>query len=234
MTTAAAPAPAAPATAATAPAAAPATAAAQSAAPAAAVPAAQPAADPAKPAAAPAAAAPKNTILGGEPPKDGSQPAAQPQGAPEKYADFKLPEGLTLDAKTLDGFKAIAKEAGLSQEAAQKFVDFETSLVKAGNEAAQAAWQEQVAKWETESREAFGADWQKQFGIASKAVERFGSPALRQLLNESGLGNHPEVVKFFAKVGGRISEDQPVEGRRAGGEAVPTAKLMFPTMEKKA
>jgi hypothetical protein len=42
---------------------------------------------------------------------------------------------------------------------------------------------------------------------ALKARERFSTPALRQLLNETGFGNHPEVIKFFAKVGKAMRED---------------------------
>lgn len=205
-------------------------------APASATPAAAPASPPADqkpPEGQPPAAEPekpKNTILGGEQPKGEPKPG---EGAPEKYADFALPEGIESNAKLMESFKATAKALNLSQENAQKLVDFQAQNVKEEIESRLTAFNSQIAEWEKQSRAAFGGEWEKQFGIASKAVERFGSPALRELLNESGMGNHPELVRFFAKVGAALSEDDPDNGRSAGGERVPTEKLMFPTMEKK-
>lgn len=199
--------------------------------------AAAPAAAPATP--APAAAAPaakpedKGTILGGKP--EGAKPKeeAKPQGAPDKYEGFKLPEGIEIKADVLEKFSATAKELNLSQENAQKLIDMQAQNVKAEVDARLAAFNAEVQTWETKSREVFGAEWQKEFGIASKAVERFGTPELRKLLNDTGLGNHPEWIRFANKAGKMIAEDNPPEGRTAGNEQVDTAKLMFPTMNKK-
>jgi hypothetical protein len=199
----------------------------------------QPAA--AQPPAAAAAPAVKPTILGGskEPSKDG-KPAAEPaasepakQGAPEKYADFKLPEGVNLDKALMDKALPLFKKHNLSQDAAQEFADLQAQSVKADNEARLAAFNSQVEDWGKQARSQFGADADKNLGFAAKAVERFGSPELRALLDESGLGNHPLLVKMLAKVGDALREDQPVEGRKAGAEQ-DTASMMFPTMKKKS
>lgn len=45
------------------------------------------------------------------------------QGAPEKYEDFKMPEGTELDAEVGAAFQGVAKELNLSQEQAQGFLD---------------------------------------------------------------------------------------------------------------
>lgn len=210
------------------------------AAPAAAPAAPAPAADPAKPAADPAKPAastePRKTILGAEPAKPGDapkDPATKPEGAPEKYTDFTLPEGLVLDAKMAETFKATAKELGLSQASAQKLVDLQAQSVKAEIEGRLVAFNNQVEAWDKESRALYGANADKQFGIAAKAMEQIGTPELRTLLNDAGLGSHPEVVKFFVKAGSMLSEDQPVDGKRAGGDAKSTASLLYPTMDKK-
>lgn len=174
--------------------------------------------------------------MGGEPSKEGAKPGEAPkqEGAPEKYADFKLPEGVEIKKPLLEAFTAAAKELNLSQTAAQKLVDLQAQNVVSEIHERLTAFNAQVEEWGKQTREAFGAEWNKQSLAASKAVERFGSPELRQLLNDSGLGNHPEMVKMFARVGLAISEDTPVDGRKAGGDKVPTEKLMFPTMEKKS
>jgi hypothetical protein len=53
--------------------------------------------------------------------------------------------------------------------------------------------------------------------VAKKALDAFGTAELRSLLNESGLGNHPEVIRFMFRAGKAISEDSMVTGTK--GEA---------------
>ena len=181
----------------------------------------------------PAAGEPRKTILGGAAAPAKDAPAAKPEGAPEKYTDFKLPEGFAADPKLMDTFTATAKELGLSQAHAQKLVDLQAQNVKAEIDGRLAAFNTQVETWEKETRAHYGADADKQFAVAARAMEQIGTPELKTLLDDSGLGSHPEVVKFFANAGGMLLEDQPVDGKRAGGEAASTASLMFPTMNKK-
>jgi hypothetical protein len=55
-------------------------------------------------------------------------------------------------------------------------------------------------------------------GVAKKALD-LGPPELKALLNESGLGNHPAVVKWAIAVGKALSEDKfvPATGGAAQG-----------------
>src|SRR5262245_60440079 len=57
----------------------------------------------------------------------GGNAQAKP-GAPEKY-EFKAPEGVTLDTGLVNDFTPLAKELGMSQDAAQKVVDLYASKV---------------------------------------------------------------------------------------------------------
>ena len=52
---------------------------------------------------------------------------------------------------------------------------------------------------------------------AKKALDAFGSPELKQLLNESGLGNHPEVIRMMYRAGKSISEDTFVGASQGSG-----------------
>jgi len=52
-------------------------------------------------------------------------------GAPEKYADFKLPEGFDMDSEALTEFLPLAKEAGMTQETAQKAIGLHTKAIGA-------------------------------------------------------------------------------------------------------
>ena len=65
--------------------------------------------------------------------------------------------------------------------------------------------------------------------VARKALETFGTPELRDVLNATGFGNHPAVIKAFYKIGQAISEDRFVTGGAKGPET-DMAKRMFPSM----
>lgn len=134
---------------------------------------------------------------------------APPAGAPEKY-EFKFAEGQVVDPEVLGEFEGIAKEANLTNEQAQKFAELGSKL--SGKIAMQQAQKqaEQVEQWRAESLadKEFGGDkLDANLAVAKTALDTFASPQLVELLNASGLGNHPEVIRAFFKVGKAISPD---------------------------
>ena len=75
--------------------------------------------------------------------------------------------------------------------------------------------QEARAEWEKQARndkEFGGTALQQNLATAKKAFDAYGNPELKTLLNESALGNHPEVLRFFYRVGKAMSEDTPMRG----------------------
>jgi hypothetical protein len=144
--------------------------------------------------------------------KDGTQADdKKADGAPEKY-EFKAPEGREFDAEVLNNFSEVAKELNLSQDAAQKLLDKMAPIV----EQRQIQQIEQVrTQWADASKndkEFGGEKLQENLAVAKKALDQFGTPELRTLLNESGLGNHPDVIRFMYRAGKAISEDRYVGG----------------------
>ena len=137
--------------------------------------------------------------------------AAKPTGAPEAYTDFTLTEGIDMDACTLDAFKGLAKELNIPQEAAQKLIDLQTTLVAKQADAYQQAVVAQGQKWAAEVKndpELGGENYDKSVASAIKVIQSFGDPALTELLNDSGLGNHPALFKFCHRISAAISEDK--------------------------
>lgn len=146
--------------------------------------------------------------------------AGKPTGAPEKY-EFKAPEGQEFDPAVLDSYSEVARELNLSQEAAQKLLDKVAPRM-------QERQLEQIQTIRNEWADNARAD--KEFGgeklnanlaVAKKALDAFGTPELRSLLNESGLGNHPELIRFMFRAGAAISEDRFVAGSQGGKGAAP-------------
>lgn len=162
---------------------------------------------------------------------DGQQKEGS-QKAPESYADFKLPEGFALEKEQADTFKATAKELGLSQEAAQKLVDMHIATATKADKALQSAWEKQQQDWTKQSAEFLGDKKDEKLAIAAKALDRFGTKELRQALVDTGLGNHPELIKFAIRVGEAVKEDGFVDGKSSPG-AQSTADLLYPSMSKK-
>ena len=138
-----------------------------------------------------------------------------PEGAPEKY-EFKAPDGQQFDPKVIESYAEVAKELNLSQDAAQKMLDKLGPVIQTRQaeqvEAIRSQWAED-AKADKE----FGGDkLTENLASAKKALDQFGNAELRTLLNESGLGNHPEVIRFMVRAGKAISEDRYVGGGQGG------------------
>ena len=58
--------------------------------------------------------------------------------------------------------------------------------------------------------------------IAKSSLNAFGTDALKSLLQESGLGNHPEVIRFMYRAGKAISEDSYI-GNSEGADSLRTS-----------
>lgn len=129
-----------------------------------------------------------------------------PQGAPEKY-EFTAPEGKEFDAEVIGQFSDIAKELNLSQEAAQKLVETMGPKIAERQMAQVEMVRNEWAQQAQADKEYGGEKLQENLAVAKKALDSFGTPELRALLNESGLGNNPEVIRFMFRAGKAISED---------------------------
>lgn len=170
----------------------------------------------------------------GQPADDGNtdDAAGKPQGAPEKY-EFTPPEGSQFDDKVLGAFSDAARELNLTQEAAQKLLDKMAPAVQARNtEQLESIRQEWVngAKADKE----FGGDkLTENLNVARTALEKFGTPELRSLLNESGLGNHPEIIRAFYRAGKAISEDKFVGGKGAPAASSNDVRSLYPNSNLK-
>ncbi|WP_199636984.1 peptidase [Serratia sp. PAMC26656] len=143
--------------------------------------------------------------------------------APEKY-EFAAPEGQELDANALAVFEPIAKELGLTQEQAQKLVDIYPQIQQQQAE----VWSKQVADWGEQvkaDKEIGGDKFNASVGAAQRALDQFGNPELREYLQASGLGNHPALVRFCAKVGKSMAEDSFVVPNQGGQRS--TADLLY-------
>ncbi|AXY27112.1 peptidase [Klebsiella aerogenes] len=158
-------------------------------------------------------------------PADGDKPTDKPddekqkqEGAPEKY-EFTAGEGVELDTEALKDFEPVARDLNLTNEQAQKLVDAYPKILAGVQQRQAEAWQAQTEEWAATvkaDKEIGGDKLTANLGVAQRALDTFGTPELKEYLNGTGLGNHPELVKAFIKVGKAMSEDGMVTGKESG------------------
>lgn len=164
-------------------------------------------------------------------------------GVPEAYdlnVTVKDAEGketqVEIDSELLTEATPVLKELGLTNEQANKLAPF---IVKAQERAFQRQTDDFAtikADWAKEAEadpEIGGKNWKTTQANAAKAIDRFIGPVTvkdkdgkdvpnpaRQLLNESGLGNHKDLIRAWAEVGSMLAED----GTMARSDASQIAK----------
>lgn len=139
----------------------------------------------------------------GEKPKE----ATVEKVVPEKY-EIKMPEGRELDADLLGKFTPILKELKLTNDEAQKLA----GLLVEDQIAKEKAYQGITEGWKKDTIKILGNDYQAQLAIASKFIDKFGNDEVRKVLDDTGLGNHPEIVQLFIKAGKHFGNDNFVTG----------------------
>jgi len=125
-----------------------------------------------------------------------------------------LPEGTNIDDGTLDWFKGVSKESGLTSESASKMA---TEFAKRQAASTEQAETDQAAAivslndgWVKEMKEDAdygGAKYDATIQSAQSAVMKFGGVPLAKELDRVGMGNHPMLIRAFAKIGASFAED---------------------------
>lgn len=138
--------------------------------------------------------------------------------APEKY-DLQAPDDTTWTPEQLGAFEVQARDLGLTGTQAQKLLE----AAHANQRAALDAHAAQVDRWAEEVRmdkEMGGPHFEGTVMKARAALKEFDGEdkKLAAILTETGYGNHPEVVRFFARLHGKMGGDTFIAGKEAAAE----------------
>lgn len=131
-------------------------------------------------------------------------------GAPEKYEDFNLPEGMSIEDSTLQSFLPLAKELNLDQGQAQKLVDYEAGRVQEMIDTQEQVWSDLRQEWRTavkSDKEIGGPAFDESLAAGKTFLRKYGTPELMEALNSTGMGDHPEFIRAFARAGKAMKED---------------------------
>lgn len=164
------------------------------------------------------------------------------QGAPETYADYKVPEGFTLDPEIKTAADKLFKGMNLSQAQAQELVDFYAAQTKEAFEAPFNAYQEQRKEWRATAEA--DPDLRGKLGpggevltTISKAIDGLGDAKLasdfREAMDLTGAGDNPAFIRAFFLLSRQLTEGSHVAGRgpSPGGQRSPNAAQRSPASD---
>jgi type I site-specific restriction endonuclease len=152
----------------------------------------------------------------------------------ESY-ELKAPDDSQLSDDDLAKISETAKELKLTNEQAQKLVDMQADAESAFQQKADENWKQLTESWVEEvkaDKDLGGDNFTQTMQDAGKAVEKFATPEFKEALESSGYGNHPELVRVFARIGKAMGEDNPIGGQANQGGERSTADVLYPNMKK--
>lgn len=130
-------------------------------------------------------------------------------------SDLTLPKDALLGEDDVERIAEFAKEQGLSKEQAQAYLERENTMLAGLRDEQEAQVDKLARQWENEARadqEIGGDNFNTCIERSHRVLERFGSDSLKEQLNKTGLGNHPELIRMLSRIGGSMSEDQFIRG----------------------
>lgn len=134
-----------------------------------------------------------------------------------KYS-YDLPEGVEVDEKAAEEVSAIFAEAGLTQKQAGLVASKYVALVQQHADQQAELIGKTIDGWLEKAQtdeEIGGTKWDASVASANSVLSRFGTPELDTVLATSGVGNHPELIRIFDRIGKAIADDKFVAGQSA-------------------
>lgn len=173
---------------------------------------------------------------------DMTAPEAAPENKPdgekegkkseEIVYDLSLPEGSLLTQADVDSLKEYAKSKGLSAELAREILQRQSDSVKSFYESQVAKMEELRKIWYDETMkddEIGGKNSKVSIETAKRTFDKYATPAIKKMLDESGFGNHPEVIRIFKRIGDdlKIMNDTVVLGDNSRTKRTKTNAEVF-------
>lgn len=170
------------------------------------------------------------TELGGEeeaPPV----PGAEFQGYPEDgVVEVVAPDGMAVDETLRDQFLPIAKDLNLNQKGIQKLIDLKAQDIKNSLQ----RWGDHVKDLKVQAQadpEIGGAKYAPTLAAGKAAITKFAGSragAFRKMLNDYGIGSHPEMIRFLGAVGAATGETPILpSGEGSGDVKKPLHEILY-------
>ena len=135
--------------------------------------------------------------------------------SPDKYSNPDLGEGIKLDENQLKSGKELFHKLGLTDKQAKELIKFDAERVTNASKQIEEQRAEASKQAEAQLRKEWGQKFDMNVELAKSAANRFGDESLQNFLKTNPqLDNNPDFMKFLAKIGEGMLEDN-AKGRGA-------------------
>ena len=134
--------------------------------------------------------------------KDAAEKADDEDVVPEKY-ELTIAKDSLLDQTDMDRISTDAKEKGLTNGEAQLMADMEAEAIDRYHDKIDKQVEDIQAGWLKDAeadKEIGGEAFKENAELSKRLVDKYGSEALKDLLDQSKYGDHPEVVRIFSTI----------------------------------
>ena len=135
----------------------------------------------------------------------------RPESA-DKYALNIESEAVAMDEGAIKSFAEQSHKLGLNNTQAQGILEFYKNNMESNMQRATVDTETAQAQAETELRAEWGKEFDSNVSKASALAKANMNPEILDLQMQDGtrIGDHPEIIKGFAKIAGMLSEDKLV------------------------
>ena len=137
-------------------------------------------------------------------------------GRPDTPQGYESPTDnmpdLPVNEEMRSQFYEEAHRIGLNNQQTAALLRWEAERTQGMIAASQQDSQASLEKAQDTMRQEFGKAFEQKMDMAKSAAQEFGGDELLELLDKTGLGNEPVVIKAFANIGKAISNDEIIGG----------------------
>ena len=134
----------------------------------------------------------------------------------EGYKDAFTSAGMSLEGEGTLALVEAARAEGITPAAfvnlLSKYNEITGDMIAVDNAAREASTQDASKILRAE----WGADYDKELGLAQQVVKTFGDDEFTSALAASGAGNSPAVIKAFAAIGAALANGGFIDGSTVG------------------
>ena len=112
-----------------------------------------------------------------------------------------------MPEEQVNQFKNVAHKIGLNNEQVKALVEYQKNTIDHEMNNQPARLDAGRKQSEQTLKEEWGYDYDKNLAKAQRAMAVYGDDEIKQMLVTTEAGNHPAVIKMFARLGEDITED---------------------------
>jgi len=130
-------------------------------------------------------------------------------GRPEDHNGYTLGD---YEPEQTENYRQFAHQLGLNNQQAETIFQAYQQDIAEREEASQ----QQFEQFEVDNLSTLQQEWGDEFNhnleMARRAFMNFATPEAVKVIEETGMGNHPELLKVFARIGEVLAEDSVLPG----------------------